>query len=92
MHIPQAKMWHKGVQRDYRPKPSVTYYGTRNRLLTLAKHRAPLLVWLGVWGQLLRTITSWTLKPKWRSKHEHRDAMWRGMLDFLRHRWGQMPQ
>lgn len=92
MHVPQAKMWHKGVQRDYRPKPAVTYYGTRNRLLTLAKHHAPLLVWLGVWGQLLRTVTSWTIKPKWRSKREHRDAMWRGIVDFLHHRWGQMPQ
>lgn len=92
MHVPQAKMWHKGVQRNYRPKPAVTYYGTRNRLLTLAKHHAPLLVWLGAWGQLLRTITSWTIKPKWRSKREHRNAMWRGIVDFLHHRWGQMPQ
>ena len=92
MHIPQAKLWHKGVQRDYHPKPSVTYYATRNRLLTLAKHHAPPIVWVHVWGQLLRTLTSWTLKPKWRSKVEHRNAMWRGLVDFMRHRWGQMPQ
>jgi GT2 family glycosyltransferase len=92
VHVPQAKLWHKGVQRDYRPKPSVTYYATRNWLLTLAKHHAPLLVWTFAWGQLLRTLTSWTVKPKWRSKHEHRDAMWHGMVDFLRRRWGQMPE
>ncbi|HRQ40426.1 MAG TPA: glycosyltransferase family 2 protein [Chloroflexota bacterium] len=92
MHVPQAMMWHKGVQRDYHPKPSVTYYGTRNRLLTIAKHRAPLTVWVFTWLQLLRTLTSWTVKPKWRSKRDHRDAMWRGMVDFLQHRWGQMPQ
>ena len=92
MHVPEAKMWHKGVQRDYRPKPSVTYYATRNRLLTLAKHHAPLTVWLGTLTQLLRTLTSWTLKPKWRHNREHRDAMVRGLVDFLQHRWGQMPQ
>lgn len=92
MHVPQAKIWHKGVQRDYRPKPSVTYYATRNRLLTLAKHQAPASVWMFVWLQNLRTLTSWTVKRKWQSKYEHRNAMWRGMVDFLRHRWGQMSQ
>lgn len=88
MHVPQARLWHKGVQRNYRPKPLVTYYGTRNRLLTLAKHRAPIRAWLMVWLQIIRTLTSWTVKPKWKSMHEHRNAMWRGVFDFLRHRWG----
>jgi GT2 family glycosyltransferase len=91
MHVPAAKLWHKGVQRDYRPKPSVTYYNTRNHLLMLAKHHAPPSVWTYTWFQILRTLTSWTVKSKWRSKVEHRDAMWQGMLDFLRQRWGQMP-
>lgn len=90
MHVPQAKLWHKGVQRDYHPKPSVTYYKTRNRFLTLSKHDAPLTTWIMAWGQIMRTLASWTVKPKWRSMHEHRNAMWRGILDFLRHRWGQM--
>jgi len=89
VHVPQAKLWHKGVQRDYRPGPSVTYYNTRNRFLMLAKHQAPLTAWVVAWGQTLRTLTSWTIKPKWRSMHEHRDAMWQGVLDFLRHRWGK---
>jgi GT2 family glycosyltransferase len=40
-HNPQAKLWHKGVRRNYQPMPYVTYYITRNRLLTLAKHKAP---------------------------------------------------
>jgi GT2 family glycosyltransferase len=91
VNVPQAKIWHKGVQRDYKPKPSVTYYGTRNRLLTIEKHQAPLHVKIFTWTQLLRTVTSWTVKPKWRSKRQHRNAMWYGMVDFLHHRWGQMP-
>ena len=91
MHVPGAMIWHKGVKRDYHPKPSVTYYGTRNHLLLLAKHQAPLRVWVFTWAQILRTLTSWTIKPKWRSMQAHRNAMWRGMMDFLFKRWGQMP-
>jgi len=88
VHVPLARLWHKGVQRNYQPKPLVTYYGTRNRLLTLAKHHAPLLVWTMVWLQIARTLMSWTVRPKWRSMREHRQAMWRGVVDFLGHRWG----
>ena len=88
---PQAKLWHKGVQRDYCPAPSVTYYSTRNRLLMMSKHRAPLIAWVLAWGQILRTLISWTVKPKWRSKRDHRDVMWRAILDFLHQRWGRMP-
>jgi GT2 family glycosyltransferase len=91
LHAPQARLWHKGVQRDYRPKPSVAYYNTRNRLLVLAKHRAPLRTRLAVWGQIARTLTSMTVRPKWRASRSHRDAMLRGTIDFLRHRWGQGP-
>jgi GT2 family glycosyltransferase len=91
LHAPQARLWHKGVQRDYRPKPSVAYYNTRNRLLVLAKHRAPLYTWLVVWGQIARTLTSMSVRPKWRASRSHRDAMLRGTIDFLRQRWGQGP-
>ena len=87
-HVPEARLWHKGVQRDYAPNPSVTYYNTRNRFLMLAKHQAPPLVWLAAWADTLRTLTSWTVKPRWRPMHAHRDAMWQGTWDFLRRRWG----
>jgi GT2 family glycosyltransferase len=92
LHIPRAKIWHKGVQRQYSPKPSVTYYSTRNHLLMLAKHHAPLKAWVFTWMQILRTLTSWTVKPKWRSMHEHRNAMRRGLVDFLQRRWGGQIQ
>lgn len=88
VHVPQAKLWHKGVKRDYSPSPSVIYYMTRNHFLMLAKHRAPLSAWLVAWGRTLRTMASWTVKPKWRNKRAYRDAMWRGTIDFLRHHWG----
>lgn len=89
VHVPAAKIWHKGVQRNYSPKPSVMYYGTRNRLLMYQKHRAPFKVWLHALGETLRTLVSWSVRPKWRDKRAHRDAMWHGLLDFLRGRWGK---
>jgi GT2 family glycosyltransferase len=88
VHVPQAKLWHKGVQRDYRPKPTVTYYATRNRLLTMAKHDAPVAAWAMAWFGIMRTLASWTVKPKWRAMADHRHAMWRGATDFLWGRWG----
>ena len=90
-HVPEAKIWHKGVQRDYQPKPYVTYYSTRNHLFTLAKHHASLTAKFYTWKNLLRTLASWSIKPKWRNKRDHRNAMWRGMVDYLLRRSGPMP-
>jgi GT2 family glycosyltransferase len=91
VNVPQAHIWHKGVQRNYEPKPSFTYYGTRNHLQTLAKHGAPLGAKLYVWMQYLRIVTSWSIKPKWKNRREHRNAMVLGIVHFLQHRSGQMP-
>jgi GT2 family glycosyltransferase len=88
MHVPGAKLWHKGVNRNYRPAPRVTYYTTRNHFLLLQKNHAPLGTWLRVTAGALRTLSSWTLKPKWRAMRPHRDAMLAGLWDFARHRWG----
>jgi hypothetical protein len=88
LHEPQAKLWHKGVQVDYHPSPNVTYYATRNHFLMMAKHRAPISAWIVIWEQTLQTLMSWSIKPKWRAMRPHRDAMWQGAIDFLRHRWG----
>jgi hypothetical protein len=89
--VPTAKLWHKGVQRDYDPNPSVTYYNTRNMLLTLHKHQAPFSVQVVAWAEIARTVTSWTVKPRWRDKKAHRDAMVQGAMDYLRRRWGRRP-
>lgn len=88
LHVPQAKLWHKGVQRSYKPGPNVTYYSTRNRFLMLSKHKAPIMAWMIAWGQTLRTLLSWSVKPKWRVMSQHKLAMWQGTIDFLNHRWG----
>ncbi len=87
-HVPQARLWHKGVQLDYHPGPNITYYSTRNRFLLLSKHHAPVNVWLVSWVDILRTLTSWSIRPKWWSMKDHRNAMWQGAVDFLNQRWG----
>ena len=88
LHVPQARLWHKGVQRDYKPSPAVTYYNTRNRLLFLAKHHAPLTAWLVAWFEVLRPLASWTIRPKWEHMRQHRRASMHGLRDFFRGRWG----
>jgi GT2 family glycosyltransferase len=88
VHVPRAKIWHKGVQRLYKPKPSLMYYGTRNRLLMMKKHHAPLKVWIHTLAEILRTLASWSIRAKWRDKRPFRDAMWCGLVDFLWGRWG----
>jgi len=88
VNAPAARLWHKGVRRDYRPGPNVTYYNTRNRLLLLSTHRAAPTVWLVAWTQTIRTLLSLSVRPKWRNLRNHRDAMWQGVLDFLAGRLG----
>jgi GT2 family glycosyltransferase len=89
MHVPSAKLWHKGVQRDYTPKPSLMYYDTRNHLLLLKKHHAPIKVWFYTVFKIIRTLLSWSIRPKWCGKKLYRNAMFQGSIDFLFCRWGK---
>jgi GT2 family glycosyltransferase len=88
LQVPAARLWHKGVQRNYQPGPNVTYYNTRNRLMMMQKHNASLAVWIASWLHLSRTLLSWTLNPKWAGMGNHRAALRQGMFDFLRRQWG----
>jgi len=87
--VPKARIWHKGVQKNYLPSPNVTYYATRNRLLFYKKHKTPITIWFSTIWEFTKTILSWTLLPKWKSKLEHRDAKVQGIKDFLFQNWGQ---
>ena len=87
--VPGAKLWHKGVKRDYRPSANVTYYKVRNFLYFLSRHHAPLWVGLHAWSDNLRMVASYSLRPKWKKMRDHRDAAVQGMWDFLRNRSGK---
>jgi GT2 family glycosyltransferase len=87
-HVPQAKIWHKGVQRNYNPGPNVTYYATRNRLIAMRKHHAPVSVWAFTILDITKTLISWRFRPSRKKMTEHRKAMWQGTVDFFRHSYG----
>ncbi len=87
--IPSAKIWHKGVQRNYSPSANITYYATRNRLLFYKIHHFPMRIWLSTGLYFVRTLLSWSLRPKWQHYHENRNAMWQGIRDFMQQNWGK---
>ncbi len=91
LYAPAATLQHKGVQVDYRPKPVVGYYNTRNRLMTLAKHHAPVPVRVMAHWEIARTLASYSLRPKWRARRESRDWIWRGLRDYYAGRSGMAP-
>jgi len=91
LHAPSAKVWHK-IPLDARDcSPRVHYYMTRNHLLLLKATRAGLWSWGYVLiAMYLRTLLSWTLKPRWRFRREQRAMMVRAIADAARGRWGAL--
>jgi GT2 family glycosyltransferase len=89
--VPAARIWHKGVRRDYTPSPRVTYLSARNHLRLLRKHHAGTGTLLRAMAGNVRTLASWTVKPRWRSQRQHRDALARAMVDFCRGSFGPPP-
>lgn len=85
VHEPAARAWHRGVSVDYRPRPEVSYYMTRNRLLLLKLHRAPLRAWLVAWTDIIRAQMGALLH---RRSVDHRRMALRGAVDFLCGRFG----
>ena len=91
MHVPQAKIWHKIKPNARADSPLAHYYMTRNRLLFLKATGAGVRSWLyTLLCEYLRTLLSWTLRPKWRGKKPQRRMMLRAIEDALQGRWGQL--
>jgi hypothetical protein len=87
-----AHIWHKGAQPGSKPTPFLVYLMTRNRLYYLRKHGAPLRVLLRYSLCNLRTVLSWSVKPRWREKRPAlRDAMFGGLIAFWRGETGPPP-
>jgi GT2 family glycosyltransferase len=90
VHVPLARMWHKispSVQAD---SPLVHYYMTRNRLLFLKATGAGLKAWLHTLiAEDLRTLISWSVRPRWRCKQAQRRAMFQAIVDAWQGHWGK---
>jgi GT2 family glycosyltransferase len=87
--VPRARIWHKISPVAREASPRVHYFMTRNRLLFLQATRAGIAAWLyTLVGDYARTLLSWSVRPRWRSKGPQRRAMIQAILDAGRGRWG----
>jgi GT2 family glycosyltransferase len=91
IHVPQARVWHRIRPQAQAESPTVHYYMTRNRLLFLALTGAGWGAWLSTVAANIRTLLSWSLRPRWRHKGPQRRAMVRALADACRGRWGFIP-
>lgn len=90
--VPRARIWHKISPAAREASPTVHYMMTRNRLLFLQTTRAGMPAWLyTLVGDYARTLLSWSVRPRWRSKRPQRRAMVQAILDAGRGRWGACP-
>jgi len=87
--VPDAKVWHPDTRKRDEFSTRVTYYGTRNSLLFIKKHGLGDIVLAKATLVFIRTLLAWTLKPKWRSRCNQRDAMWAGLVDFWQGNYGK---
>ncbi len=90
--VPESKVWHKVSLQARAASPRYVYLMTRNRLLYLQKRGASWrqLLWVIVNGEL-RTLLSWTFRLRHRDKRPVRIYRLRGVLDFVRGRFGEPP-
>lgn len=90
LHIPPSKIWHKISLVARESSPQVHYYMTRNRLLFLKLSQVKPTVWFNTLFNYSRTLTSWTIRPKWRHKTPQRRAMKQAIMDFRHNRFGKV--
>jgi GT2 family glycosyltransferase len=91
LHVPRACVWHKISPTRQADSPRIHYYMTRNRLFFLRSTRPGVRAWLHtLLGDYLRTLVSWTVRPRWRCRRAQRRAMARGIMDFYRGRFGSV--
>lgn len=89
VHVPQAKVWHKISLSEQGASPTIRYYMTRNQLLFLKATQAGWQAWGHTGLDYVRTLISWSVRPKWRHMRAQRDAMWRAIADYFAGRTGR---
>jgi len=89
LHVPAAKVWHNISVEAQLVSPRIAYYMTRNHLLFLKASGVGIRTWARVVARYVRTLASYTLRPKHRAQRAKRDAMAKGVLDFWHGRRGK---
>jgi GT2 family glycosyltransferase len=88
--IPQACIWHKISPQAREASPLVHYYMTRNRLLFLKLTGATWRAWYNtLFLEDLRTILSWSLRPRWKEKRAQRNVAIMAIRDYFLGRFGK---
>ena len=92
LYVPEARMWHKIQPRHQALSPHHVYLMTRNRLLFLRNSgaRFPLILFVII-TENLRTVCAWSLRKRHKDKRQLRQAVLRGVSDFLTGRFGEPP-
>ncbi len=89
VRVPRSRIWHKISPQVRADSPVVHYYMTRNQLLFLRTAHAGWQAWLHTLvAEDLRTLISWTVRPKWRNRNAQRHAMILAISDACQGRWG----
>lgn len=88
LFVPSAKVWHPDTRNRDKNSPLVTYYITRNSLLFKRKHHLGLCSTIRQLTNNLKTVISWSIKPKWKNKSIQRDALCNAITDYILRRWG----
>lgn len=89
--VPPAQVWHPDTRLRDEDSPSVTYYINRNSLYFFDQYYGRKDVLLKLIGNL-RTLASWSLRPKWKHKHQQRDALLHAMIDYFLRRYGRYAE
>jgi len=75
--------------------PRSAYYMARNQLLFLRKSLSGMRAYLALGSALARQLTFiavMSVRPRHRHRRTERNARLYGILDFLRDRFGKMPE
>jgi GT2 family glycosyltransferase len=88
-YVPQAQVWHRSHHVREHELPRTTYYMTRNSLMLVAKHKGGTTRLLTVLFRHLLMAFTWTVRPKWHHKRQERNALLKGIADFVTRKVGQ---
>jgi GT2 family glycosyltransferase len=89
-YVPQSVLWHKISLKARDLSPTYVYLMTRNRLLFLRNLGfSPFRVWLSLITVDLRTVVAWSIWKRHRQARSLRQWRLRGMLDYIRGRFGE---
>lgn len=89
--VPEAHVWHPDTRLRDEDRSLITYYINRNSLYFIARYFGIKDVLLQ-FADNIRTIISWTIRPRWKNKRNQRDALIHAMIDFIFNRYGRYTQ